>query len=353
MFEITMLPARQGDCLWIEYGDENRPSIILIDGGMGETSAAIKSLIDKRRTGDELVHIELIVVTHIDTDHINGVIKLLEDKDLPISIGDIWFNGRPQMEDMFSDILGENQGDELSELLASRQLVWNNETNGSPIFMGGNGAPAKVVLDGGMSCHIVGPPKDRLRRLAKDWLDVFDGKEMAASGPADLLGRKDEWPPVWKTEKIHDSSVANGSSISLVLEHKNKWVFLPGDAHVDDMEAGLKRLAEDLGGSLPEFKVFKLSHHCSVNNISEELMGMVGAENYLVSTDGTTHKHPDYQALLRIIKWTPLAPHFIFNYSTEKTRLWLDNKDELAAEYRQYTAEGPSLQQNGWYTLKL
>jgi hypothetical protein len=33
IFRIDMLPGREGDCLWIEYGDEDRPRRILIDGG--------------------------------------------------------------------------------------------------------------------------------------------------------------------------------------------------------------------------------------------------------------------------------------------------------------------------------
>lgn len=37
--------------------------------------------------------IDVIVVTHIDADHISGIIKLLEEEVLPISIGEIWYNG--------------------------------------------------------------------------------------------------------------------------------------------------------------------------------------------------------------------------------------------------------------------
>jgi glyoxylase-like metal-dependent hydrolase (beta-lactamase superfamily II) len=33
------------------------------------------------------------VVSHIDADHIGGVIELLEDTALGVSFGDIWFNG--------------------------------------------------------------------------------------------------------------------------------------------------------------------------------------------------------------------------------------------------------------------
>ena len=42
VFRIDMLPAREGDCLWIEYGDTARPRRILVDGGRQSTHAALK-----------------------------------------------------------------------------------------------------------------------------------------------------------------------------------------------------------------------------------------------------------------------------------------------------------------------
>ena len=32
MLTVEMLPAEHGDCLWVEYGDPGRPSVLLIDG---------------------------------------------------------------------------------------------------------------------------------------------------------------------------------------------------------------------------------------------------------------------------------------------------------------------------------
>ena len=33
IFRIDMLPAREGDCLWIEYGDPDHLNRMLVDGG--------------------------------------------------------------------------------------------------------------------------------------------------------------------------------------------------------------------------------------------------------------------------------------------------------------------------------
>ena len=45
-FDINFLPARYGDCIWIEYGTNNKTHRILIDGGTSGTKADIKELIE-------------------------------------------------------------------------------------------------------------------------------------------------------------------------------------------------------------------------------------------------------------------------------------------------------------------
>ena len=44
MLRIEMLPAENGDCLWIEYGEENSPHRILIDGGTHGTYELLRRL---------------------------------------------------------------------------------------------------------------------------------------------------------------------------------------------------------------------------------------------------------------------------------------------------------------------
>lgn len=68
MYRIHMLPAFHGDCLWVEFGKEDDPKFILIDGGTTGTWSVLKArlLLEKKRMGGKL-HIELFVVTHVDS----------------------------------------------------------------------------------------------------------------------------------------------------------------------------------------------------------------------------------------------------------------------------------------------
>ena len=74
MLRLELLPAGRGDCLWLEYGNPRHPRIVLIDGGIESTAPLLERRIRQamRQRGVSLLHIDLLVVTHIDTDHIDG-----------------------------------------------------------------------------------------------------------------------------------------------------------------------------------------------------------------------------------------------------------------------------------------
>lgn len=79
---ITLLPAEHGDCIFVSAYDYN----ILIDGGVAQTyqdlhdrrnpDKPLKLLIDKLH--EENKHIDLLIVTHVDDDHIGGIIECLK-----------------------------------------------------------------------------------------------------------------------------------------------------------------------------------------------------------------------------------------------------------------------------------
>jgi glyoxylase-like metal-dependent hydrolase (beta-lactamase superfamily II) len=96
MLKLELLPATCGDCLWLEYGSP--PRVIVIDGGLRETAKVLGARINAARheRGTDVLELELLVVTHIDNDHILGIIELLKSQP-PMRVKDVWFNGRPQL----------------------------------------------------------------------------------------------------------------------------------------------------------------------------------------------------------------------------------------------------------------
>ncbi len=85
VFTVEMLAGGNGDALWIEYGDPDRPFRILVDGGTEPTRTTLAA-----RFGalpDDQRHVELLIVTHIDGDHIGGILDFLEKQMVPVTFG--------------------------------------------------------------------------------------------------------------------------------------------------------------------------------------------------------------------------------------------------------------------------
>lgn len=96
---IQMLPAASGDCIYLEFPDSDFR--MLIDGGYAKTYQKYlkKFLLKLAAEGKRL---NLIVVTHIDDDHISGIRALLKENGNSrnpriIEIDEIWFNGLESM----------------------------------------------------------------------------------------------------------------------------------------------------------------------------------------------------------------------------------------------------------------
>jgi glyoxylase-like metal-dependent hydrolase (beta-lactamase superfamily II) len=94
MFEIEMLPAQRGDALWIRYGDRDKPRHALVDGGPSETIETLVPELEERirRLPGRQNRLELLAMTHVDTDHIQGVVSLLSEPSRVRLFRDVWLN---------------------------------------------------------------------------------------------------------------------------------------------------------------------------------------------------------------------------------------------------------------------
>ena len=112
-----MLPAEQGDALFIEYGSARSPHRVLIDAGVRKTSGLVSARIAELPASKR--HFDLLIVTHVDSDHIGGIPKLLADPSLGVTFDDVWFNGWRHLQ---PDRLGPVEGEIFSAQLDKREL---------------------------------------------------------------------------------------------------------------------------------------------------------------------------------------------------------------------------------------
>jgi hypothetical protein len=335
MFKIRMLPAGYGDCIWIEYGSESKPSRILIDAGTISTYKPLRS----RITEDlgECATFELFIVSHIDTDHIDAAVKVLNSPSLPVQFEQIWFNGWNQLVD--NDILGPQQGEYLSALAAKKGIPLNASFKGKAAFVPANGKLPVKKLPGGMKLTILSPGVQQLRSLRGKWRQMMGNaagdaktalKKLAvASKYKDALGaaKAPNIDSLADAVTDLDTSPPNGSSIAVLAEYEGKRCLLAADAHPYVLESSVDRLIASDGSSRLRLDAVKVQHHGSKYNVTTSFLKKLNCPRYLISTNGKIFKHPDPEGVARIIKYGGRNPSLYFNYDTERTAMWKSTRN--------------------------
>jgi hypothetical protein len=347
VFKLEVLPAGHGDCLWIEYGDSASPRVVLIDGGArGTYKRALKPKL--AGLGRE---IELVVVTHVDGDHITGILDLVTDETIDFHAKDIWFNGYRHLPDESPTTLGPVQGEKLTDFLVKPRVRWNAAASGGVLAVSPNGDLPRMELDGGLALTLLSPTLDGLaalkpkweREVAKAGLDPNAPRgEEAVSEEFTLL---DAAPPdiaaLAQSPFTEDDSEANGSSIAVLLEFEQQRLLLAGDAHPHNLHAAIGQLR---GSSKFALSACKLSHHGSKGNVSRQLLETLDCKMYIFSTNGSHFQHPDREAVARVIMFGGDNPTLAFNYRSAYTTIW-DSKT-LKEKYK-YAAEFPKNDSGG------
>lgn len=343
-FNIEMLPARHGDCLWIEYGDGRRTNRILIDGGPVGTFKELSQRIGQMPQREKAF--ELVVLSHVDADHVEGLVRLFAEKPLPVAVRSVWFNGWRQMNPKHG-FLGAVQGEFLSALLARRTPdAW--KVDAPPWYVPTQGKLPVLRLPGGMVLTLLSPNGAKLKAMAAEWKKKV---EEAGLTPGDLDGA---WEALAETKKFLpkkgllgaapsldnllkkqfsiDPAKANGSSIAMLAEYGGKSALLLADAHPDVVAQSIKRLCAARKIKRLPVDAVKVAHHGSKANTNEGLLKLIDCRNYLISTNGAQFKHPDKECLARILKFGK-PDKIYFNYRSKFTSPWIARNAQQKYKY--------------------
>jgi len=344
MLSIEMFPAAQGDCLWVEYGDQRRPNRVLIDGGTAPTYSALRDRVDRLHPDDR--RFDLLIITHVDADHIEGVVRLLGDADLGVTFDDVWFNGWTHLPAPPEDKLGPVQGEFLTALISKRKEPWNRAFSGGPVVVSEGGSLPQAILTGGMKITLLSPTQNELAKLRPAWNKVVRAAGLEPGVAKDALAQlakvKKPQPDVLGKPGLDvvaiaarqfqpDTALANGSSIAILAEVDGKGLLLAGDAFAPVLAASVERLVEERQIDRLSLAAFKVPHHGSKANINVELLGLVRCKRYLFSTNGKIFNHPDVECVARVITHGGKKRDLHFNYRTEDNEIWDDQ--ELMDKY--------------------
>jgi hypothetical protein len=353
-----LLPARHGDCIALQWSDGGSRHYGVIDAGPAHAYEDIS----RRLRALGLKELDLLVMTHVDADHIEGVILLVRDKSLGLSLRDVWYNGADQLIDLFGPFettseakqrtaldsdLSPVQGEILSMVVGRRQLPSNQDFRGASVMTAEAGPLRQITLPGGLVVTVLAPGEKDLAELHRVWRQACAEAGLVGDDPDRALaamaarpklspldsyldrGQKLSVPKVQRlaqAAETFDTSVTNASSIVLLAELGQERMLLAGDSTPAVLLPAVQRLiAERNLESLP-LTHFKLPHHGSSKNLSPALVRLLPAERYLISSDGSYFGHPDDEAIATVLEYGPPGLELVFNYDNPRNRRWADDK---------------------------
>ena len=348
--KITMFDAGNGDCILIQSSSSN----ILIDGG---TAGSFDNWYEEIK---KLGCIDALFITHIDSDHTNGIIKLLEKNktdENPIEIKKIYFNG---IEQLFSDEFGslvecselDDKFDSINacfeEVTERENIGFDHGTSLSYILSDTDNVNSTIIHDktfdepikiGDFSIKVISPTVSHMNELKESWKEILIERKIKkkiltknhtiafetyinslneniseASEIADeIYSTIDEYA---NSEYKPDSSLANLTSLSFLIECEGRTFLMLGDVHIETV-------CEWMNGKELSVDALKVSHHGSKSNLNKEFLKLLDCNKYLISTNGKIYKHPNLETLSRIAKFSKKAETTIFinnniNHITEE-----------------------------------
>lgn len=273
---------------------------ILIDGG---TAGTFDYSLSKELK--QINTIDLLVLTHIDSDHISGLIRFIKNSLFnKIEIKKYWINAPNLLKIVSGSKISYDQGKSIEELLIEKnepKTKWENLIH----FCN------EIELASGIEAVVLSPTKEILNHLYEKWPKLTDevkdnlSNVLIAGGAKSQIDKgvleklaKEPYTPV----KSLENDIFNSSSIAIKLKLIDCSILLLGDSRPEILIDSLKDLGKTNENKLVVDFV-KVSHHGSINNTSCELLDLIDCDNYIISTNGgnSTHKHPDREVIARII----------------------------------------------------
>ncbi|KIO54657.1 MULTISPECIES: MBL fold metallo-hydrolase [Flavobacterium] len=318
---IDFLDAGCADAIHINFkGTDDKTHNIIIDGG-SEKSRLYESGLRKRLHEIANVRKEIIdiwIITHIDDDHIGGILRLLKDADLlkavDLSRTTFWFNYSNWDYDTgirSNNLKNVKQGITLREYLAAHSHVKQDITDSHPLIdLWG----AKLI--------ILSPDNAKYNSLLKLWKN--EEVKMRDKEPSSLksirnndYGRRIE--DFDTSREVKDVSVENGSSISFMLQFNGESFLFTADSHPDVLVSAIRR---KFGGQKIKLKHMQIPHHGSRYNTSNALLELVDCENYIISADGYNRSNlPNKETLVKVLRANPDKNiNFFITQENELTR---------------------------------
>lgn len=385
LIRVKLYKANAGDAFLLSFGSQQNTNIIVDMGFVSTYNSCIeKDLLNLNKKNRS---IDLLVITHVDQDHINGALAFFEKNGSSnniIKVNEVWHNSYRHLQlankkkgtaltkdeiQVLKDIINQNsinteedgisevsaeQGTSLASLLYKYKYNWNNSFNNEAV----TGVSRVSVSD--LELTIISPDKSKLELLEKYWKkelnSIFHGitlsddkifddayefymqnvnlDEVSVSDISSIRRKQYSEEDIIGLSSVEENiydTPTNGSSIAFIIEYLDKRLLFLGDAHEDVIYENLMDLKRK--GDNLKFDIVKLSHHGSINNSSRRLLDLITTDKYIISTNGKRSGHPSHNILAMIIsKKNENIIYIYMNYNIKDINIF--NDPELKRKFK-------------------
>lgn len=330
IFSLDVRRAKKGDCLILHYGSKDDPGLVLIDGGPSQVyQPHLKPRLAQIRKArgldsDESLPVDLMMVSHIDDDHIKGILELTKElvdakassQPLPLRVRSFWHN-------TFDDIIGNSPKELLAAVTASFGTA---SLSGEPDTEGLDPDAAGVLASVGQGFRLRDDARNLQLRINPqfggklvmadkkgDSIDIGKGLEITVAGPmkVELVALQKDHDKFLKESKADkktkaalasfpDKSVPNLSSLVLLAEAGKKSMLLTGDALGKKVLQGLELVGLLKKEGKMHVNILKMPHHGSDRNVDPTFFQRITADHYVFSGDGE-HGNPERETLQMLL----------------------------------------------------
>jgi beta-lactamase superfamily II metal-dependent hydrolase len=385
IFSLDVRRAQQGDCLIVHYGTKEEPGLMLIDGGPAQVykpqlKPRLAQIRQARGLQDEdSLPVDLLMVSHIDSDHIVGVLELTKElvvaaeskKPLPLKVRSFWYN-------TFDEIIGNSPDELLAAVTASFGAA---ALKGEPDTEGLEPAAALLLASVGQGLRL-GDDARKLNRLNPESFRLnpeFSGKLVMATGKArgsklgkglnltvagpmkaDLLELQKDYDDFLKKEKktkkplssFTDTTAPNLSSLVLLAKVNKKRILLTGDARGDKILEGLELTGLLEKNGTTHVNILKMPHHGSDRNVDDIFFQRITADHYVFSGNGE-YGNPEletFKMLLRVRGNAAFTIHLTYpiqEIDVEREKNWRQEQQKEKARKKKEPREDWSPEKHG------
>jgi metal-dependent hydrolase (beta-lactamase superfamily II) len=312
VIRLHVVQAEYGDCFILESKSGKDSVNVLVDGGPYQTfEKHLKPALKKLPLNGKL---DLMVLSHIDNDHIIGLLDLLGEinnqrekgtKEL-VNVEKIWHNSFVDLLQFHEEPLkllehcisnpksgknneitnllimkGFQQGTDLAKLAKLLKIPINPEFDKLIVI---KDKIISIKLKD-ITLHLLGPIKKNVDKLQKEWKKWSEKKTVESF--AEFI-------------QILDKSVPNLASITFLVEVNNRKILFTGDGVGQDIVDMLVRnnMLDNEGKLFVD--ILKIPHHGSDRNSSIDFFNFIHAKYYVISANGRDD-NPSFDTLKWII----------------------------------------------------